>query len=209
MKFYDVEQNSDPWHALRAGRLTSSKLPTVMANLGKSFGDPAKKYAVAVAVEQITGQPMPSGYQNEHMVRGHEQEPLARMLYEEEFFCNVENGGFFGADFVGCSPDGLVSDDGVIEVKSVIPSVHFANIKRQGLDPAYKWQCIGNLKFTGRKWLDFVSYCADFPEGKKLYRHRIFANELQDEFDTIDARVEEFEGLVLRTKKLILNANYL
>ena len=208
MKFYDVEQNSDPWYALRAGRLTSSKLPTVMANLGKAFGEPAKKYAVAVAVEQITGKPMPSGYQNEHMTRGHEQEPLARMLYEEEFFCTVDNGGFFGADFVGCSPDGLVSNDGVIEIKSVIPSVHFANIKRQGLDPAYKWQCIGNLKFTERKWLDFVSYCADFPDGKKLYRHRILADDLQEEFDTIDDRVTDFKQLVDDTKALILSANY-
>ena len=208
MKFYDVEQNSDPWYALRAGRLTSSKLPTVMANNGKAFGEPAKKYAVAVAVEQITGQPMPSGYKNEHMARGVVEEPLARMLYEEEFFCNVENGGFFGADFVGCSPDGLVSDDGVIEIKSVIPSVHFANIKRQDVDPAYKWQCIGNLKFTERKWLDFVSYCADFPDGKKLFRYRILADDLLNEFDMIEDRVSQFKELVINTKKLILDANY-
>ena len=208
MKFYNTVQNSDEWYALRAGRLTSSKLPTVMANFGKSFGEPAKKYAVAVAVEQITGKPMPSGYQNEHMERGNLEEPLARMLYEEEFFCDVSNGGFFGADFVGCSPDGLVYDEGVIEIKSVIPSVHFANIKRQELDPAYKWQCIGNLKFTGRKWLDFVSYCSDFPDGKKLFRNRVIADELQDEFDMIEDRVEQFEALVLSTKKLILDSNY-
>ena len=208
MKFYDVEQNTDAWYALRSGRLTSSKLPTVMSNIGKAFGEPAKKYAVAVAVEQITGQPMPGGYQNEHMARGHEQEPLARMLYEDEMFCEVDNGGFFGADFVGCSPDGLIGDDGVIEIKSVIPSVHFASLKRQGVDPAYKWQCIGNLKFTERKWLDFVSYCADFPEGKKLFRYRILADELQDEFDMIDDRVLEFQSLVAETKKLILQAKY-
>ena len=130
LEFIDVQQNTDDWFSLRAGKLTSSKLGVVMANYGKSFGEPAKKYAVNIAIEQITGEPIPSTYTNEHMQRGHEQEPLARMLYEEEYFCDVTNGGFFGSKFIGCSPDGLVSDSGLIEIKSVIGSVHFANIKR-------------------------------------------------------------------------------
>ena len=89
------------------------------------------------------------------------------MMYENDTFYDVTNGGFFGSEFVGCSPDGLVDDCGVIEIKSVIAPIHFATVKRQSLDPAYRWQCIGNLKFTGRDWLDFVSYCSEFPEGKQ------------------------------------------
>ena len=97
-KFVDVEQNSDEWFSLRGGKLTSSKLGTIMANYGKAFGEPAKKYAVNIAIEQITGNPISSDYSNDHMERGHEQEPVARMLYEQETFCNVTNGGFWGGD---------------------------------------------------------------------------------------------------------------
>jgi hypothetical protein len=205
--FINVEQNTDDWYSLRAGKLTSSNLSKVMANLGKAFGEPAKKYAVNIAIEQITGNPITSNYSNDHMERGHEQEPIARGLYEQEIFCEVENGGFFDGGFIGCSPDGIL-DDGVIEIKSVIPSVHFANIKRGTVDPAYKWQCIGNLQYTGREWLDFISFCADFPEDKQLFTHRLYAENLSEEFKILNDRTHQFESLVNDTKQLILKSNY-
>jgi len=208
-KFIDIDQNTDEWFQLRAGKLTSSNLGKVMANYGKAFGEPAKKLAASIAVQQITGEPESSGYSNEHMERGHQQEPLARMLYENETFCDVTNGGFFESDFIGCSPDGMVADDGVIEIKSVLSNVHFANIKRGGLDPAYKWQCIGNLMFTGRDWLDFISYCQTFPEGKRLYVHRIRREDLGEEFAMIEARIGEFEKLVIEIRKTINETNYI
>lgn len=206
--FIDVEQNSDEWFSLRAGKLTSSKLGTVMANFGKSFGEPAKKYAVNIAIEQITGTPIPSTFTNAHMERGHEQEPIARRMYENTTFSDVTNGGFYESDFIGCSPDGLVYDDGVIEIKSVIAPVHFANVKRGTVDPAYYWQCVGNLKFTGRKWLDFISYCSEFPEDKQLYTHRIYADSLSVEFGKLDERINEFKKLVGNSKEIILNSHY-
>ena len=206
-KFHDIKQNSDEWFAMRGGKLTSSKLGVIMANFGKSFGEPAKKYAVNIAIEQITGKPIASNYTNEHMQRGHEQEPIARDLYEFETFSTVTNGGFFESDFVGCSPDGLVVN-GAIEIKCVISSVHYANVKRQSVDPAYKWQCIGNLKFTDTQWLDFVSYCADYPEGKQLFIHRINKDDLVDEFKAIDERIEQFKALVLESKQMILHSKY-
>lgn len=207
-EFINVEQNTDEWYALRAGKLTSSNLSKVMANLGKAFGEPAKKYAVNIAIEQITGNPISSNYSNDHMERGHEQEPIARNLYEQEMFCEVTNGGFFDGGFIGCSPDGLL-EDGVIEIKSVIPSVHFANIKRGSVDPAYKWQCIGNLQYTDREWLDFISFCADFPEDKQLFTHRLYAEKLTEEFKILNDRTHEFESLVNDTKQLILKSNYI
>lgn len=207
-KFIDVEQNTDEWFLLRAGLLTSSKLGTVMANFGKAFGEPAKKYAVQIAVEQITGQPISSSYSNDHMQRGHEQEPVARALYEERTFSEVANGGFFQSAFVGCSPDGRVCDEGAIEIKSVIAPVHFANVSRGGLDPAYRWQCFGNLKFMGVEWLDFVSYCADFPDDKRLYVSRIHKSNSGEEFEKIDERVDQFETLVNDVRERIINSNY-
>ncbi len=207
-EFHDVEQNIDSWLAMRGGKLTSSNMGKVMANFGKAFGDPAKKLAVNIAIEQITGQPISSDYSNDHMERGHEQEPLARMAYEDEHFCKVSNGGFFASDFVGCSPDGLVFDVGVIEIKSVIASVHYANVKRGGIDPAYKWQCIANLKFTGRDWLDFISYCPDFPAGKQLYTYRLYPAQVTEEYTMLETRIAEFKKLVDETRTTILNADY-
>ena len=207
-KFIDVEQNTDEWFGLRAMKLTSSKLGTIMANYGKAFGDPAKKYAINIAIEQITGRPIASTFTNAHMERGHEQEPAARMLYEDETFCDVTNGGFFDSEFIGCSPDGLVYEDGAIEIKSVIAPVHYANLKRQDIDPAYKWQCIGNLKFTGRDWLDFVSYCEEFPVEKRLFIKRLYATDFVEQFEMIDQRIVEFKVLVESSKKLILESNY-
>ena len=207
--FYDVAQNTDQWMAYKCGKLGSSSASAVMANYGKAFGDPAKKLAVEIAVQQITGKNTGQNYTNEHMERGHEQEPLARMLYEKEFFCTVRNGGFFDCGFTGCSPDGLVGDDGLIEVKSVIPSVHFANIKRMNIDPSYKWQLAKNLKETLRKWIDFISFCQDFPVGKQLFTYRIYAKDLSEEFKMLYTRIAEFQLLVEETKKTILETNYI
>lgn len=208
MQHHNIEQNTDEWLALRAAKLTGSGFSKVMANYGKAFGEPAKKYAADIALEQITGLPIGQGYSNEHMERGHEQEPIARMKYEEEFFCAVDNGGFFESDWIGVSPDGLVYEDGVIEIKSVISSVHYTNIKRQSFDPAYRWQLIGNLKFTGRDWIDFISFCADYPDDKKLYTFRLFKNDLTEEFKQMDDRIAQFKELVEKTKNNILESKY-
>jgi hypothetical protein len=207
LKFYDIQQNTDDWLQMRAGRLTSSNLGKVMANYGKAFGEPAKKLAVQIAIERITGQPIANNYSNDHMERGHEQEPVARMLYEEQTFCDVTNGGFYCDDNIGCSPDGVVGV-GAIEIKSVIESVQFSNVRRQAVDPAYKWQCVGNLKFTGSEWLDFISYCEGFPEGKRIFIHRIEPSGVSDEFKMIDARISEFMALVDQSIKIVNNSRY-
>lgn len=204
--FYDLEQSSDEWFQARSGMPTSSKLSCVMANYGKAFGTPAVKYARKIALEIVTGKPISDGFSNSHTERGHEEEPIARALYEASTFSSVANGGFFTDGETGCSPDGLVGDDGVTEFKSVIYSVQFDNIKRANIDPAYKWQCIGNMKFTGRKWLHFVTYCADFPEDKQLFIHRIFADDFEKEYEMIDIRLKEFRVLINESIKLINGA---
>lgn len=208
MKFHDVEQNTDEWLDLRCGKLTSSSLAKVMANYGKPFGAPAKGLAVQIAVEQITGSRSSASYSNAHMERGHEQEPIARMLYEEENFCTVTNGGFLDCGFMGCSTDGMIDENGIIEIKSAIPSIHFERVRKQGLDPTYKWQCLSNLKLWDREWLDFVSYCGEFPEDGRLYTYRIYAEKCAEEFAMIDARVGEFIHRVAEAKDVILSSNY-
>jgi hypothetical protein len=202
--FHDVEQNTDEWLDLRTAKLTGSGVPKIMANYGKAFGEPAKKLAVSIAREQITGRrSIADSYSNAHMERGHEQEPFARALYEEQNFVDVSNGGFFEDNNLGCSPDGLVYQDGLIEIKSVIDHVHYSNIKRGGIDPTYKWQIFFNLMVTKRDWIDFVSYCADFPEETQLYVHRVHMSDCMEEFGMMANRITEFFDLVEEIKLII------
>mgnify|MGYP002040268088 FL=1 len=81
MQFHDVQQNTDEWQALRLGKATASNFACIMANDGKAFGDPAKRYALQLALELATGKKAEYSFSNEHMERGHEHEPVARMLY--------------------------------------------------------------------------------------------------------------------------------
>lgn len=204
MKFHDVVQNTDEWLDLRVGKLTGSGVSKIMANYGKAFGDPAKKLAITIAREQVTGKrSMAESYSNAHMERGHEQEPFARTLYEDQYFMDVSNGGFFEDNNLGCSPDGLVGTPGLIEIKSVLDHVHYANIKRGGIDPAYKWQIHFNLMVTNRDWIDSVSYCADFPEETQLYVHRINRSDCLEEFGMMANRITEFFNLVEEAKLII------
>ena len=203
LEFLDIPQNTDEWLQLRSAKPTSSKLGVIMANYPKAFGEPAKKYAANIAVEVLTGKPIPSDYSNDHMARGHAEEPIANELYQAQTFQAVTNGGIFVGDRFACSPDGLVDESGVIEIKSVIPSVQFANIKRGKVDPAYKWQCVGNLYAPDREWLDFISHCANFPEGNQLFIHRIRKEDLQEEFKMIDGRLDKFWSLVEESINII------
>lgn len=202
----DVEQNTDEWLDLRIGKVTGSSIGKVMANYGKAFGDPAKKLGINIAVERITGKRVSGDdYKNSHMDRGHEEEPVARMLYEETYFSTIGNGGFYDNGNTGSSPDGLVCDDGVIEIKSVIPTRHYPVVKSGYFDKQYKWQLAFNLRESKRDWIDFVSYCSSYPEGKRLYVYRLHKQDIEKELIMIGARLKEFESLVTEISKNIIN----
>lgn len=204
MIWHDVEQGTEEWFQLRCGKLGGSSIGKVMANIGKSFGQPAHDLAVKIAIEQITGRPIEQNYTNSHMERGHEQEPIARALYEQDQFVSVTNGGFFeDGDLYGVSPDGLVDDDGGIEIKSVIQNVQFQTVKRGAMDPSYKWQVYLELLVSGREWWDYVSFCSAFPEGKRLFIDRVWRKDSAEMFDSINSRVDEFRFLVDEKKKVI------
>ncbi|QBY44707.1 YqaJ viral recombinase family protein [Arsenophonus nasoniae] len=196
MQWHDVQQNTEVWDALRLGKVTASQFNCFMANKGKAFGEPAKRYALQIALEIITGKKSEFSFTNEHMLRGHEQEPIARRLYEETNFVDVTNGGFFDCGDYGDSPDGLVGNDGVIEIKSVTAPVHYATLQRESFDPAYKWQLIGHLDCTGRDWVDFISYCSDFPEDKQLIVCRLERRNYQEEINQLRKRRKDFLNFI-------------
>ena len=210
MKFYDIDQtiDRDEWLEMRVGKIGGSKLGTIMANNPKAFGEPAQKLAVNLALERITGKSQENGYSNDHMIRGLEQEPIARAMYEAERFVDVLNGGFFDSGNVGVSPDGLVGTDGVIEIKSVIGTTHYKTVARGKFDPAYKWQLYLNLLVTGRNWMDFISYCSEFPVNRRLFIDRIYrkTTETNGMFGKIQTRLEDFEELVTEKITVIQNA---
>lgn len=196
MIFHDVQQNTEEWFSLRRGKVTASNFGTFMANEGKAFGEPAKRYAVQVALEQINNVRVENGYTNDHLERGKEQEQIARMLYEDEYFCDVLNGGFFDHGEYGDSPDGLVNNEGAIEIKCVTPAIHYATLKRNSFDPAYTWQLIGHLDCTQRDWVDFVSYCPEFPKEKQLIVYRLNKSDYGDYINRLRNRRNDYLCLV-------------
>ena len=190
----DIEQNTDAWHDLRLGKVTASGAASFMANFGKAFGEPAKKYALSLALQRVT-RVKPESYANEHMERGHAQEPIARMLYESETFQTVTNGGFFDYDEYGCSPDGLIKN-GAIEIKSVIASTHYATLQRGNFDPSYRWQIASQLDCDGVDFVDFVSYCSEFPSSKQLLVYKVTRDDFKEELVRLRERRAEFLELV-------------
>lgn len=224
MAWHDVEQNTDEWLALKLGQPGSSDASTFMAGynggqpksqvrqraqlIGKSskgdrpkrvqaFGDPAKARALELALEIVNShRSLNESYSSLQMKRGHAQEPQAIALYEQQHFCTVTNGGYYDCGDWGDSPDGHVDGDGLVEVKSVIASVHDANMRRGKPDPAYKWQLLTHLDASGREWVDFVSYCEDYPEWDQLCVYRVLAKDVQEELAQLRERRRQFIELI-------------
>lgn len=204
MQWHNIQQNSPEWAQLRVGKLTASNFAAIMANAPKAFSEQAKRLAVQIAFERINRASYSEhygSYSNADMERGHLEEPIARRLYEEETFCSVSNGGFFCNEFIGCSPDGLVDEEGGIEIKSVLPQTHAATKKRGNFDPAYRWQILGNLAHTGREWWDFISYCSFAPSQHQLLIYRIYRQQYQTQINQLLDREKRFIDLVLKNIK--------
>ena len=172
----DCDQGGEIWLKMRAGRATASNFHKILA---KGQGKTRAGYLLQVAAERLTGQPTDT-YKNGHMERGNEQEPQARELYERINKVMVETVGLILHDdlLVSGSPDGLIGDDGGMEIKSVIPTVQLETIKAGGYPSEHKAQIQGNLWISGRTWWDFVSYCEPMPAHLQIYTFRVIRDEV-------------------------------
>ena len=156
MKIIDCVQGSEEWFSARLVRVTASNFGKVLA---KGEGKSRKTYMEELVTEFDEGVAAESICTNS-MKAGIEKEPSARKFYELVNQCSVEQVGFIELnEYVGGSPDGLVGDDGIIEIKCPTSRVHrdyYNNITKPC--KAYRDQMQGLLWITGRKWCDFVSF---------------------------------------------------
>lgn len=176
-----IEQGTDEWKQLRAGRITASCLGDVMA-FAKKDGKPLKareNYTAQIVAEILSGQPK-DGPQTFAMRRGTELEADARMEYEVATGSFVEQVTFAINDvlpFVGASPDGLVGTDGMIEIKCPEDICKHLYAIRFGVPEEHIHQVQGGMWCADRKWCDFISYHPDFPEQYRTVIHRVYRDE--------------------------------
>lgn len=156
---YSLEQGTPEWLALRLGKPTASNLATIMAG-GK--GDTRRKYLYKLAAERISGI-VEETYKNTHMERGNELESTARAAYEAESGSEVVQVAFIDCGTWGASPDGIVGNDGGIEIKSRIGSVQIETIETDKVPAANMPQINACMLALDREWWDYVSYSTGLP----------------------------------------------
>jgi putative phage-type endonuclease len=166
MKIYkDINQGSPEWFEIRVGKVTASHAQAI-GNNGKGLDT----YLLEVVSEMFSSA-QKDQYSNEHTERGNELEPLARSMYELQKNVEVEEIGFAEYnDFVGCSPDGLVGDDGMIEIKCPDDKTYFNLLMNENIDSSYIWQCQMNLLILEKKWCDLIFYNPNFEKSMKIFR---------------------------------------
>jgi putative phage-type endonuclease len=188
----NVEQGSDEWHALRRGVITASTISRLITSTGKpANNDTSRSQLLQLLAERITGESEPSFYNND-MARGHLLEPLARDIYAKHR-APVQECGFVTADFdgtvIGYSPDGLVGDEGLIEIKSPLRKRHLLSLLSDEVPAEYMPQVQTGLAVTGRHWCDYISYAPGLP----LFVHRCKRDELAIAYLIIAAQAAEVE----------------
>lgn len=172
----NIDQGSEEWLKLRLGVATASNFDKIITTTGKE-SESLKKYALQLATELMLETPEPS-FKNDVMARGNELESLARDAYQEQTFNVVEQITMFKSDCgnFGYSPDGIIGDDGLNEIKCPIATTHFKYLLDNKMPTDYWQQVQGGLWVSQRKWIDFVSFNSYFKD-KKLFIVRVERDE--------------------------------
>lgn len=188
-------QGTSEWHDLRRGILTASVIGQLITPSTLKVADNPKSRAIVaqLAAERITGF-TDEHYSSADMDRGHDVEPLAIAAYEKHTGNPVTTLGFMveeGWGFkIGCSPDGLVDDDGMVECKSRRPKIHLQTILADKVPAENVAQCQAALFVSGRDWLDYVS----FSGGMRLFVKHVKPDPAW--FDAILTAATQFEHAV-------------
>ena len=214
----NLEQGSDAWLEARAAVITASRFVDARAKLSRKsktggpgdFAAKAIEYAWTVALERIACKPLDQTFQTWQMKRGNDLEPEARMAYEMKTGLLAGESGLLLTDdrVFGYSSDGLVDDDGMVEIKCP------ANCQKIGTtwsDPDhavddYIDQMQGGMWITGRKWCDFIMYCPWLePIGKELFVKRVHRDD--DYIESLEGDLLEFHKMVSRFVESLAGKN--
>jgi len=193
----DCIQGSDEWMKWRTASIGGSSITYV---LGKGKG--RKDLMYKLAAETLTGKKEDS-YSNANMLRGIEYEPEARNYYEIVTGHEVEQVALIKSDIPGIhvSPDGLVGDDGAVEIKTRLPHVFVEKKDTGKIEIGYSRQCQYTLWIAERQWIDFINYCPEMPDPmtiQRLERDEKIIKEIRIE---VRLFLDELDELVERMKR--------
>lgn len=187
-----VEQGTDEWLQERVGKVTASRIGDLMAKTKSGYSASRANYMADLVAERLTGSPKVN-FTNAAMQHGTETEPQARAMYEMETGFDVSQTGFHPHPTIegtGASPDGLVDDDGLLEIKCPNTATHIETLRGAAIDRKYVLQMHWQMICTGRDWCDFVSFDPRLPLEMQIHIQRVPKNaELAEE---ITAEVTQF-----------------
>ena len=186
----EIVQGSDAWKQLRLGRVTASRVKDIVATTKTGYSTSRDKYMTQLLLERLTNT-VAESYTNDAMSWGTEQEPFARAAYEAAKGVMVDQVAFVNhptIEMAGASPDGLVNDDGLVELKCPMSHTHLESLLG-GLDDQYKVQVQWQMACTGRKWTDLCSFDPRFPAELQLVIKR---------FERDDAYIATLEKEVIK-----------
>lgn len=185
-------QQTEQWLHDRRGNVGASRIADIMAKTKSGYSASRANYMAALIVERVTGTSQET-YTNAAMQWGTEQEPKARDMYQFLTDNAVELTGFVPHPRIkgaGASPDGLVNDDGLVEIKAPNTATHLETLLGASIDTKYVYQMQFQMACTGRKWCDFVSFDPRLPVELQIKIQRV---ERDDELiATIEGEVEKF-----------------
>ena len=187
-----MQQRTDEWFAARLGKVTASRIADIMAKTKTGYAASRKNYLFELLCERLGGQREEKSI-NASMQRGIDLEPKARAVYEIETGNWVEEVGFIPHPTIamsGASPDGLISDDGLIEIKCPNTATHIEFLQTQKPKQEYIYQMQWQMACTGRKWCDFVSYDDQLPEN--LAYRSVHIPRDDDCIQSLEQEVEKF-----------------
>lgn len=170
-----MDQGSEEWFTIRIGKVTASRVADVLAKTKSGYSASRDNYMAQLVCERLTGQKA-EGFTNAAMQHGTETEPLARAAYEALKDVLVDEVGFVPhpeIQMAGASPDGLVGDDGLIEIKCPNTATHIDTLLSETVPTKYYTQMQFQLACTGREWCDFVSFDNRLPEELQLFIKRV------------------------------------
>jgi len=194
----DLIQRSPEWHAARCGSLGASSVHEVVARTKSGYSASRANRLAALVVERLTGQPE-AGYVNAAMQHGIDTEPEARAAYSFLHDADVVEVGLVKhpkIEGTHASPDGLVGENGLVEIKCPQPAAHLALLLGEPIPDKYLTQMHWQMACTGRAWCDFASYNGAYPAHLRLkvirvVRHDPKITELEREVSLFLAEVDK------------------